>query len=152
MSKTITAQAAYETVLREVEKIRNDQPAEVQGIGPGDVVRQGDIYVVRLDHDIPDCGPSPSRQLAPGTTQGSRHVADGDCDVLIPVESAAVVILARLIPQTNGHRQFIGPLIRARGPVTITHPEHGHRTLPGDAVYLVTYQRTWADEIRRVQD
>jgi len=69
-------------------------------------------------------------------------VAVGDCDVLRVDDTEAVKALRRVIPGAAPD-QMIGPVIRARGPVTITHPEHGDRTLPGDACYLVTYQRTW---------
>ncbi len=64
----------------------------------------------------------------------------------VPQEEA-VEALCRIVPGAD-RRQFVGPVIRARGPVTITHPEHGDRTLPGDACYLVTYQRAWSAEER----
>lgn len=150
-TKAATAKAAYRAVAREAEKIKSDAPATLAAMAAGDVLRQGDIYVVCLDAEVPTTGPHP-RQLAPGTTQGSRHVAGGDCDVLVVDERAATAALNRLVPATRGHAPFLGPLIRARGPVTIAHPEHGDRTLPGGACYLVTYQRTWADEVRRAQD
>ncbi len=41
----------------------------------GSRVRQGDVYITRLDALPASCAmeANPSAQLAPGTTQGSRH-------------------------------------------------------------------------------
>lgn len=152
MARTITAEAAFKTVARAAERIKNDEPARVGAMSPGDVVRQGDIYVMLLDREIDGGKPSGSRQLAPGSSQGSRHVASGDCDVLTVPEREAVAAMNRLAPSTKGQPLFIGPMIVARGPVTLEHPEHGHRTIEGDSAYLVTYQRTWANEVRRALD
>jgi hypothetical protein len=147
----LTAKSAYESVRLAAETIRNDEHAAVPGMGTADVFRQGDLYVIAID--APLAGkPYGSRQLAPGTTQGSRHVIHGDYDVLAVDEDEATKVLNRLIPATKGQRQFIGPMIVARGEVTIGHPEHGDRTLPA-GTYLVTYQRSYArDEIRRTMD
>jgi hypothetical protein len=147
----ISALAAYAQVATEVEKIDNSKPVTVAHMDFGDNTVQGDLYITRLDREIPGGKPT-SRKLAPGDTQGSRHVAAGDCDVLSVSESEAVAALNRLVPDTRGETLFIGPMILARGPVTLEHPEHAWQTLPGDSVYLVTYQRTWAQEIRRTLD
>lgn len=151
-AKTMTATLAYNEVARAAEKIRNAEPATIEVMDPSDVLRQGDIYLIRLESCLPaDKNPWPSRQLAVGTSQGSRHVAEGECEVYRPVEADAIQALTSLVPATRNHQQFIGPAIHASEPITITHPEHGHRTLPaGD--YLVTYQKVWADQARRVAD
>lgn len=152
--KRISAARAYSEVARSAEKIRNAEPATIEVMDLGDVVRQGDLYLIRLSGRLE---PSPERwpagrQLAIGLTQGSRHVAEGErCEVYAPDHESAGQALANLLPATGPQRQFFGPAIHAERAVTITHPEHGHRTLPaGD--YLVTYQRVWANEVRRVAD
>lgn len=150
-TKTKTAASAYKAVVQSAEKIVNSDPATIPFIDAGDTVRQGDVYLIALDAEPKRQGPYAGRQLAPGNTQGSRHVAEGDCELYTPDEASATAILNRLIPATKGHRQFFGPVILARGPVTITHPEHGDRTLAA-GTYLVTQQRTFADEIRRAAD
>jgi hypothetical protein len=147
---TINAQAAYAEVARAAEAIRSDAHEAIATMSPGDVVRQGDLYITCLDSEPPDGVPAGTRQLAPGTTRGSRHIVEGDCDVLRVPDAAAIAALRRVIPGV-APRQFVGPVIRARGPVRLTHPEHGDRTLPGDACYLVTYQRSWSPLTMRRQ-
>ena len=144
-------QETYARVATAAESIRNAEPATIADMSAGDVVRQGDLYLVAIDAAPVPTGPYPGRQLAPGATQGSRHVVEGDCTLYTPQAASAQAILNRLIPATKGVRHFFGPAVLAAGPVTITHPEHGHRTLPA-GTYLTTYQRTWADAIRRQAD
>jgi hypothetical protein len=150
-TKTVSVDVAYNEVVCSVESIKNDEHAVIATMSPGDVLRQGDCYVIALDREIPGGKPT-SRQLAPGNTQGSRHIAEGDCDVLSVPEAEAIEAINRMVPATKGQTLFVGPMIRARGSVRIVHPEHGDRTIPGDACYLVTIQRTWAQEIRRTMD
>ena len=146
-TKTIDARTAYTEVLRAAEEIRSDAHEAIATMSPGDVVRQGDLYITCLDGEPPGGVPAGTRQLAPGTSRGARHIVEGDCDVFRVSDEEAVAALRRVVPGADGF-QFVGPVIRARGPVTITHPEHGDRTLPGEACYLVTYQRSWSAEER----
>jgi hypothetical protein len=153
MARAMTAARAFREVLTSAEKIKCDDSEVVQAVEPGDVIRQGDVYLVALDSKPKKAGAFAGRQLAPGDTQGSRHVAEGDCEIYQPEETDAIRILNRLIPETRGETQFLGPVIVAKGAVEITHPEHGNRTLPGEGqAYLVTYQRTGRDTIRRAED
>lgn len=142
---------AYQSVVDSAEAIRNDEHASVEVFSTGDVLRQGDLYLTCLGAAPTRAGKYTGRQLAPGTTQGSRHVVVGDCELYTPDESDAVAKLNQVVPATKGHRQFTGPVIVAKSPVTIEHPEHGDRTIPS-GVYLVTFQKVWANEIRRTQD
>lgn len=149
--KTMTAEKAYRQVAMAAEKIKSDDREVVATMSPGDVCRQGDIYLVCLDREPKTTGTAPSRQLAPGDTQGSRHVAAGECEVLVADEREAKAALNRLVPATKAHVPFVGPVIRAPLGVEITHPEHGDRVLPPGS-YLVIYQRAWANEVRRQAD
>lgn len=136
---TMTAAKAYRQVAGHAEKIKNDEPQRVATCSPWDGWPQGDVLLVRLDA-LPDgCKKiaRPDRQLAPGTTQGSRHCLD----------SLAGVTLYRLADPTP----LDGPVILAEREFTVEHPEHGDITLPA-GVWGVVYQRAFADEIRRVQD
>jgi hypothetical protein len=151
-TKTIDPRTAYAEVLRAAEEIRSDAHETIATMSPGDVLRQGDLYITCLDVEPPGGRLSGTRQLAQGTTRGAKHVVVGDCDVLRVPQEEAVAALRRVVPGAD-ERQFVGPVIRARGPVTISHPEHGDRTLPGEGWYLVTYQRVWIQEkVRRQVD
>ncbi len=146
----LMASKVYDLVKHSAEQIRNNEIATIECPSPGDVIRQGDLYIVVLDVKLAG-KPFGSRQLAPGNTQGSRHILEGDCEILTVDAKEATAVLNRLIPATKKHQQFIGPLILAHGDVTFTHPEHGWRIFhPG--IFLTTYQRAWANELRRQRD
>lgn len=108
---------------------------------PGDAVRQGDVYITLLD-GVPDgCEKQKTwdTQLAPGTTQGSRHVLD-----------SRVGVTCYLLPSPS---EFDGPVLVLTKKREVTHPEHGHWILP-PGVYGISYQRTQdaLDRQRRVAD
>jgi hypothetical protein len=146
------------TVAQQISAIRKSaermDAAATETIGTaslGDVIRQGDLYLICLD-SLPAGNRAKSTQLAPGTTQGSRHVATGECVVYEPTDKATV---ARRIKDANGADvpvELIGPVIQAIGQCEIDHPEHGNKVLPVGSIWAVTYQRAYADEVRRVQD
>lgn len=137
---TMTAERSLRAVQSSAEKIRSNQPQRFpEAASPGDVFRQGDVYVELLDR-LPagvKFVKNPSPQLAPGTTQGSRHVLDS-------LDGVQVYAL-------DGADVLTGPVIHCREERTITHPEHGHVILP-PGVYGITYQRAFADELRRAAD
>ena len=106
----------------------------------GEAIRQGDLYLERIAKLPKDVTATTNRQLAIGETQGSRHVATG------PVE---------IFNLKKNDNPLAGPVISAKDAWTLTHPEHGHFTLPAGC-YRTAYQRDYAreraDEIRRVTD
>lgn len=105
---------------------------------PGYYVRQGDVTLTCVKAIPSDHKPGGERQLAPGTTQGSRHVAEGD---------------AEMFSRPTNH-PLEGPLMKVGdGGVTITHPEHRHYILPAGTCWGVTYHRDLAsEELARVMD
>lgn len=105
----------------------------------GAVVRQGDIYLTRIDK-LPEGKPSKERQLAEGETQGSRHVITGDVELVTGVSFGRV------------NQVLVGPAFKCNGKAELTHPEHGNKILPEGSIWQVTYQQAYADEVRRVQD
>jgi hypothetical protein len=138
-------------VAKSAEKMHAAEPAKVGTASVGDVVRQGDLYLVCLE-SLP-AGTKTRRQLAPGDTQGSRHIAEGECAVYQPKEPAAVAqLIATVCRGANVPQELVGPLVECHGDTTIAHPEHGHRILPAGSVWAVVYQRAFAEEVRRVQD
>lgn len=124
------------------ESVKDLNAAKTERIGSpslGDVVRQGDLYLVCMEK-LPAGKETKDRQLAPGNTQGSRHVLEGNVKI---VEKC----------QINGvPTELCGPAFECKGETTVAHPEHGHKILPKDTVWGVVYQRAYADEIKRVQD
>ena len=152
-SETITAERAYTDVLSHEAILRRDH--EHVDLVPGDAYVQGDVVVARLDRRPKKAGVYAGRQLAPGSTQGSRHIAEGDVELYTPDEAEALAIIHRLFPKTRGHGMFLGPVVVSQGSGwTQTHPEHGDRTYSdaGVGCDLVVYQRAFAETIRRAQD
>ena len=134
-----TAENAIADIQRHAETIRNDEAHTVATASPGDTWAQGDLGIVCLKK-LPAgsrAEPNPIPQLAPGSTQGSRHC----------LTDLSAVNLYRAHDATP----LDGPIIEAPTGCTITHPEHGDVTLP-PGIYGVIYQRAYADELRRVQD
>lgn len=145
-----TAVQAYESVLSH-EAIRRDSHESVD-LQPGDAYVQGDVIVARIDITPRRAGKwSEGRQLAQGTTQGSRHVAEGDAELFVPDSGETNAAIDRLFPRTKGLPRILGPCVESKSPWTMTHPEHGDRTFPA-GVDIILYQRAASAELRRAQD
>jgi hypothetical protein len=141
-----------EQINKQIEQIPTDDSVRDSRFGvEGEVARQGDVYLHKVNKhsDIYDIhtllrrvdGPgeeTQNRQLAPGSTKGSRHILVGEG--LTIYEPPA------------GASPLEGPYIEATEEFMLTHPEHGdHKLAPGK--YVTTYQRDFsAEEIRRVMD
>lgn len=113
-------------------------------IAIGEHVRQGDLYIVRIEA-CSDWKPSKNKQLAPGETQGSRHMLDGPAVMLENPNGAQVRTNRR-----TGAFSCPGPQIQARGRFTVTHPEHADFSLPAGS-YQVYFQVDGQSQ-RRVLD
>jgi len=152
--KTLTAQKTLARVQTTAEAIRNDETAEVGTVSVGDVIRQGDLYVVAIEGLPAIVKPIKNRQLAPGTSQGSRHSLIGDCEIFEADKDHVMAIITRALApkKVELHSVLIGPVFRTIGTVELDHPEHGNRILPAGEVFAVVYQRAFADEVRRQLD
>lgn len=122
------------------ESVLNDseQQFPVAASPDCDYVRQGDVYIW-LRSKLPN-GAKPVKavsQLAPGETKGSRHCLDS----LDGVDMFA----------TSDADALQGPFIRLACERVVEHPEHGNWRLPA-GLYEITYQRAFAEELRRVRD
>lgn len=138
-------------IAKSAESMDAAKPARIGSPSVGDVVRQGDLYLVCLETLPP--GTKSQRQLAPGNSQGSRHVAEGECVVYSPREPQAVaMIIGRAVNGADVPVELVGPMVECVGETTITHPEHGHRILPAGTAWAVVYQRAFAEEVRRALD
>lgn len=145
MSNTLTAREAIELVDNAAANLVLPETRFIDRMEIGEWPRQGDIYLVKIKEVPAGCKPSPTRRLAPGTTQGSRHIAEGDCDVLVHPQQGRI----NLTPCRKGGNAT-GPVVVAHGFWTDTHPEHAHISLP-PGVYQVLGQID-PTTLRRVQD
>jgi hypothetical protein len=107
----------------------------------GDSVRQGDVYITLLA-GVPTGYKRQTKwdlQLAPGSTQGSRHILD-----------ASKGVTCYRHPEAT---EFDGPVLVLRTTRELTHPEHGNWVLP-PGTYGISYQRTQdtLDRQRKVAD
>lgn len=137
---TTTMENALVELRKSVEDMHGAKTERIGSPSLGDVVRQGDLYLVCIEK-LPTNGiPTTNRQLVPGTTQGSRHAVEGDCQIVEKVQ------------YENRHMALCGPAFSCISDCTITHPEHGHKILPAGTSWHAVYQQAYADEIRRVQD
>ena len=134
---TATAEAVFSQIKDAAERHANPEVRFVRTMQVGQWVRQGDINIARVGDRAARGTETWRRQLAPGETQGSRHVvADGGVRVYLPAKPGPLV----------------GPVIVAKERCVVTHPEHAHVSLPS-GTYAVTFQRNYAmEEITRVQD
>lgn len=100
----------------------------------GEVSQQGDCYLLRLKSKPSGATTTvANRQLAQGTSQGSRHcVADGP----------------KLFRDPSITDPLIGPVIVAKEPWTLTHPEHAHHRMPA-GVFQSGFQLDVAEQERR---
>lgn len=138
---TMTAEKAIGEIQESAEKIKSDAPQRFsEAASVGDTHRQGDIYITMLEGVPKGAKSIPNRrQLAEGSTQGSRHCIDSFDGVTMF--------------EKKDKTQFDGPILMLEQERTIEHPEHGNVTLP-PGCYGVTYQRDLDAEERerRVAD
>lgn len=106
----------------------------------GQFATQGDVYFYRFYDVLPfDAEPlvSPDNQIVPGNTKGSRHCFDRLSNVQVFT-----------CPEFN---ELCVAFVKFDGETIITHPEHNHlRFLSG--TYLISIQRMYAEELKRIAD
>lgn len=131
-----TAQMALKSIKERVEQIKNNAEQRFpEAASIGDYFRQGDLYITKIETCDGLSQVPVNPQLAPGTSRGSRHI----------LSHTSVRMFKR------GDSPLDGPAFKCKSDVAVTHPEHGHVVLP-PGCYHVTYQRAYAEELRRVQD
>lgn len=146
MPKELTVDQAISEMASHSETIDASALQVISDCSLGDNIRQGDIFLTCIE-SLPKGKPSQVRQLAPGTTQGSRHILFGE-----------VQIVEHEQPVLNGKGEainsvLVGPAFKVlcdKGGVE--HPEHGDFQLPKGSCWQATYQQAYADEVRRIQD
>lgn len=149
-TKTLTTAEVIQTIDNAAANLVLPETRYVERMEAGQFVRQGDIYLVCLAmNQVPEgLVPTDNRQLAPGTTQGSRHIVDNTVDVFKHPKQGEIVLTNRTRGSEAGHA--IGPVIVAKDYFQVTHPEHAHMSLPA-GTYQVLGQIDPV-ELRRVLD
>lgn len=134
-----TATKTYEQINTHAESIKNDSAHDLrEKMEVGNAWAQGDV-LIRMIADVPDATliDNPKAQLAPGNTQVSRHCLSSLDGVLVYRAKNSTVLE--------------GPVFTVETEVTVEHPEHGDVIL-GPGCYAITYQRAFAEELRRIAD
>lgn len=108
--------------------------------------RQGDVYFTRVVDAHPRGKELGTRQVAVGTTVGSRHVVEG----AVKVFEGRALPKGFTAPSWTTQAELLGPVVVADEPFALTHPEHAHHRLPA-GTYQVTYQADYSTR-QRVQD
>lgn len=131
------------------EAIVNDAPKLHVSFEPGDVSLQGDLIIVAI-HSLPASAKArANRQLAEGTTQGSRHILERG-DVYDCAASEVVKAIAKATGVTVND-QYVGPVFISPADPTendLSHPEHGDQGFPAGTVCAVVFQRSLDAEER----
>lgn len=111
----------------------------IESIDVGKAIRQGDIYIHRVPSEHAHGKIRQSRQLAIGTTKGSRHILEG----------AAQIFEGSKAPDW-AKQALLGPFVEALERCIVTHPEHAHISIPA-GTYQITHQLD-ARTMQRVRD
>ena len=108
----------------------------------GKAVRQGDVYLHRVANNHPVGEMLDIRQIADGTSIGSRHILIGDVKVYQGVN----------LPSYVNDRWPLGYTFDVgQEGATVTHPEHAHVDICVQGRYQVTHQMDMLT-MRKVSD
>lgn len=128
-----TALQAHETISQAAKESRPEL-RQIEKIKVGEAIRQGDVYLIRIQRKPEGfTAKTNNRQLAPGTTQGSRHVLAAGPTIYAKPKDADVLV---------------GPVIVSKERFLLEHPEHAHFSLPA-GTYQCRYQQEWSEVERR---
>ena len=145
LTKPKTALEAF-SLIKENAK-RMPAPRDCSTLKVGEVCRQGDIYILRLDKIENRGAEVKSRQLAPGVSNGSRHI----------VAENPKVRLYKCVPDLSRLEKLwglklvplqIGPAIEAKEVWSLTHPSHPFCNQFAAGTYLTIYQMDFATKQR----
>lgn len=135
------------------ESIVNDAPRTFTDADwpVGSAAHQGDLILVRIGELPADAKPRKNRQMADGTTQGSRHILEigeaFDCDAA----KVAKAIKSACPKADLIEAKYIGPVFRTVNDAgVLTHPEHGNHCYVGAMTVAVVYQKN-LDALQREQ-
>jgi hypothetical protein len=93
---------------------------------------QGDVYFERLSRKPAKLKAIANRQLAPGTTQGARHIVEEGPELFV---------------REGNTDPLVGPVIVSKERFLVNHPEHAALSLPA-GVYDCRFQKDENQEER----
>lgn len=141
-TKKLKKQANPETIINNAPRLFDDFPV-------GSVSHQGDLILVAIAAVPKSAKPRANRQLAEGTTQGSRHVLTrGD---VFDCSAGEVVKAIKKATGCDVDAKYIGPVfVSPNNPTArdLDHPEHGPQGFPAGTVCATVYQRSLDAEER----
>jgi len=120
-------------VLEVVKKIKKEAERAspeirvIKSLKIGQGIRQGDVYLVRIDDSVNTGAALKQKKLVPGEHQGSRHVVSENANLFEPKGTQ------KGISQTA----ILGPVVRSKERFSVTHPEHAHFSLPSGTYQCV---------------
>lgn len=139
VKKVVKLDDALVALRNSVESMDAAKTERIGSPSVNDVVRQGDVYIINIEK-LPEGKPTTQMQLVPGSSQGSRHILQGN------------VRLVKEVQFRDINSVLLGPAFECIGEVSVTHPEHGDKILPAGTCWQVVYQQAYADVVRRAQD
>jgi hypothetical protein len=135
-----SATQIFEQIQQHAEANKSDRTIYIDP-EIGQYTPQGDVNFLVLDKlPVGAIEVKPVKQLAPGTTRGSRHcIAD------------------RCLGTTEFYRHRIpnplqGAILIAKSELEIEHPEHANLVFPAGTILAVGFQRQYANELKRAVD
>lgn len=141
MQKTLNAIEVFGQIQEHAARSKCDHTWMIEHPEFGRPYPQGDLnfwFLEKLPEDAIET--TPVSQLAPGNSRGSRH-----CIALTDMKNVQFFKL----PNPN---PLQGLILKLCAPTRIEHPEHKHHIYPAGAIIAVTYQRSYAEEIKRIAD
>ena len=120
----------------------------VEHLDIGQGVHQGDVYLLRVADDWPMGKLMGTRQVAVGTSIGSRHIAEGETVEVFEGKKLPDFVT---VPEWSEAAEILGPVVKAPHGLVLTHPEHAHHDIRQAGTYQVINQLDYATR-RRVQD
>lgn len=137
---TTTTKQAATALRRAAKKHERDtlpEPVQAPAMSHGQLWAQGDVGILAVDH-LPKgaraCPAPTNGQVAPGTTQGSRHC--------VSARDGAVKFYR------HGGDALSDLSLDASEPWTMTHPEHGHVTFPPGLYQIIHQQNEQRERVR----
>lgn len=157
-TKELTKLSAAELVEKIRTAVADTEVRTFEALEIGQVIQQGDVYLHRVPADWPRGKLLGTRQVAVGTSVGSRHIVVGDGVAVYEGKQLPPSVTVRKAKRGSRQRGFteadyLGPVTVIPTSEALSHPEHSyHRNESGECMtFQVTYQ---VDEAtgRRVED